>query len=151
MPRRFGPAIALASAALVTGGLVAPAAATPGSDGPAARTAPPAKADHLNFTVKDSGNSAMDGTYSLECGPTGGDHPNAQGACDALAAASDRGANPFEPVAPDTKCTMIYGGPASAHIVGTWRGREIDARFSRGNGCEIRRWDALVPALPKTR
>jgi hypothetical protein len=47
-------------------------------------------------------------------------------------------------------CTMLYGGPATAHVTGTWAGRPVDARFDRADGCEIARWDALVPLLPET-
>jgi len=40
---------------------------------------------------------------------------------------------------------MIYGGPQTATIVGVLDGTRIDAAFSRQNGCEIARWDALGP------
>lgn len=46
---------------------------------------------------------------------------------------------------------MIYGGPATAHVTGTWAGRPVDSRFDRADGCQIARWDALVPLLPGTR
>lgn len=46
-------------------------------------------------------------------------------------------------------CTMQYGGPATARVTGTWAGRPVDATYERGNGCEIARWDAMVPVLPE--
>jgi hypothetical protein len=67
-----------------------------------------------------------------------------------LERASSGGKNPFEPVPSNAVCTMVYGGPATAHVTGTWHGREVNARFKRSNGCEIERWNSLVPALPKT-
>jgi hypothetical protein len=38
-------------------------------------------------------------------------------------------------------CTEIYGGPQVAEVRGTFKGRRIQARFTRANGCEIDRWD----------
>ncbi len=40
-----------------------------------------------------------------------------------------------------TACTQIYGGPAVARVHGELRGKPVDARFERSNGCEIERWD----------
>lgn len=51
------------------------------------------------------------------------------------------------PVPADQACTMIYGGPETATITGTLRGKKVKASFSRSNGCEIDRWDQLVTAL----
>jgi hypothetical protein len=42
----------------------------------------------------------------------------------------------------------VYGGPATARVTGMWQGRGVDASFERTDGCEIARWNALVPALP---
>jgi hypothetical protein len=53
----------------------------------------------------------------------------------------------FEPVPGDVACTQQYGGPETATVKGTLDGREIDAKFSRENGCEITRWDAAKPLL----
>jgi hypothetical protein len=44
---------------------------------------------------------------------------------------------------------MIYGGPATAHVTGTWAGRPVDASYNRGNGCETSRWDRMEPFLPR--
>ncbi|WP_245654449.1 SSI family serine proteinase inhibitor [Streptomyces violens] len=106
--------------------------------------------DRLTVTVRDSGSTAMDGTHELKCHPTGGDHPKAQDACRALDKATRWGKDPFAPVAPDAVCTMQHGGPATAHVTGRWAGRPVDATFKRDNGCEIGRWDKLVPLLPST-
>lgn len=103
--------------------------------------------DRLTVTVKDSG-GAGDGTYELECHPTGGNHPHAQEACGKLDEGT-WGNDRFAPVSSDAMCTMQYGGPATAHVTGTWNGRPVDATFSRSNGCEITRWNKLVPVLPE--
>ncbi|MCT2589386.1 subtilase-type protease inhibitor [Streptomyces sp. N2-109] len=112
----------------------------------------PAKHDRLRFTVKGSGNRAMNGTFTLSCHPAGGNHPQAKAACDAIdSAAADRaaeGADLFAPVPKNASCAMIHGGPATARVTGIWHGQRVDAKYSRINGCEIHRWDQLVPALP---
>lgn len=79
-------------------------------------------------------------TYELECDPPGGDHPQPGDACKALDAA---GAKVFEPVAKDQACTDIYGGPQTATVTGTYEGDEVDAEFSRADGCQIDRWEHL--------
>lgn len=86
----------------------------------------------------------------LTCTPTGGDHPRAAEACDRLAAAAQDGSDPFAKPAPDEICTFVYGGPQTAAVVGTWNGSAVDAKFSRANGCEIARWDAIEPVLSPT-
>jgi hypothetical protein len=54
----------------------------------------------------------------------------------------------LRPLPPDTICTQIYGGPQTARVHGRLRGRPVDARFSRTNGCEIHRWDGVRFLLP---
>ncbi|MEV8020505.1 SSI family serine proteinase inhibitor [Streptomyces sp. NPDC086554] len=103
--------------------------------------------DRLTVTVTGSGGEG-DGTYKLECHPAGGSHPDAQEACAKLDEGT-WGSDRFAPVPADSICTMQYGGPATAHITGTWNGRPVDAKFNRSNGCEIGRWDRLVPVLPE--
>ncbi|MGW0855684.1 SSI family serine proteinase inhibitor [Streptomyces sp. NPDC002690] len=103
--------------------------------------------------------SVGDGSYELTCAPAagtrsgtrgGGDHPDAQAACDRLAQAEEAGEDLFRPVDKNAMCTQMYGGPATARITGTWRGRPVDTTVNRKNGCEIARWNALSPLLPAT-
>lgn len=117
-----------------------------GQEEPAART-------RLTVTVERSGVAGADGTFELTCGPTGGTHPERQGACDRLAevGATRTGPELFRAAPQGTMCTMIYGGDASARIVGTWEGRAVDTTVTRGDGCEIARWNNLVPVLPDLR
>ncbi|WP_328674484.1 subtilase-type protease inhibitor [Streptomyces sp. NBC_00322] len=105
--------------------------------------------DQLTVTVSET--ARTDGRYELLCGPTGGDHPAAQEACDRLDELALQGEDPFAPVPQDQMCTEQMGGPETAHITGTWQGRQVDATFSRTNGCEISRWQTMEPVLPNTR
>jgi hypothetical protein len=60
------------------------------------------------------------------------------------------GLAPFLSAKPDLKraCTQVYGGPETAHITGTIRGRRIDRRFSRTDGCQISDWDRAQVLIP---
>ncbi|MGA5193864.1 SSI family serine proteinase inhibitor [Streptomyces exfoliatus] len=108
--------------------------------------------DRLTVTVAESGHPNADGTFELTCDDqAGGDHPARENACERLDQLAKEGGNPFKPVPADQLCTQVYGGPAVAHVTGTWQGRTIDARFSRANGCEIDRWQNLEPVLPLLR
>jgi hypothetical protein len=171
MPRRtinalaHGLALAGAMGALTALAATGPATAAGPPDLHAA--VPPAKADHLRIAVADAGALGQDRTYSLLCHPAGGTHPQPEKACAALDAAVKDGrmdastaadrtrraklGGPFAPVPSGTPCTMMHGGPATARITGIWHGKSVDARFDRSNGCEMSRWDRLVPALPDLR
>lgn len=108
----------------------------------------------LTVSVENTGVAGADGTFELECGPTGGSHPQGQAACDRLAEAGATRAGRqelFRPTPEGTMCTMIHGGDATARIVGTWEGRAVDTTASRRDGCEIARWNSLVPVLPDVR
>nr|WP_051804055.1 SSI family serine proteinase inhibitor [Streptomyces sp. NRRL S-474] len=103
--------------------------------------------DHLTVTVRNAGGGA-DGTFELYCGPDGGSHPDPRGACAALERNTRWGEDAFAPAREGGICTMQYGGPATAHVTGTWAGRWVDATYDRSDGCQIARWDRLVPLLP---
>ncbi|MFN0281631.1 MAG: SSI family serine proteinase inhibitor [Kineosporiaceae bacterium] len=100
-----------------------------------------------DLTVVAGDGSGTSTTWRLTCDPPGGDHPDAEAACAALAA---HGATALPPVPKDQVCTMVYGGPQTATVTGTWRGERISASFSRTNGCEISRWESLAALLPST-
>lgn len=51
------------------------------------------------------------------------------------------------PVDPATACTEIYGGPDEVRVEGTLDGEPVDALLTRVNGCEIDRFDRLLPLL----
>ncbi|MET7270795.1 SSI family serine proteinase inhibitor [Streptomyces flaveolus] len=106
--------------------------------------------DHLTVTVRDAGPGA-DGTYELYCHPDGGSHPDPAGACAVLDQDTRWGQDAFAPVPEGSVCTMQYGGPATAHVTGTWAGRPVDARYDRSDGCQVSRWNRMVPLLPDLR
>ncbi|MFG2284884.1 SSI family serine proteinase inhibitor [Streptomyces sp. NPDC048595] len=109
-----------------------------------------APGDHLTVTVHDSGSARTDGTFELYCHPGGGSHLDAKRACDKLDGMTRWGKDPFAPVPQSAQCTMMYGGPATAHVTGSWAGRPINADFKRTDGCEISRWSRFEPLLPRT-
>lgn len=97
----------------------------------------------LTITYWPTGRGGEARTATLTCDPDGGSHPDPVSACDALLEHEDA----LEPVAGDVACTQIYGGGQEA----TATGPGVDAAFSRTNGCEIARWDALAPVLDLSR
>lgn len=109
----------------------------------------PFSGDRLVVTVRHAGHA--DGTYVLRCHPGSGSHPDPARACRALDLRTVWGRDPFAKVPPRSLCTMEYGGPATARVTGIWAGRPVDARYNRSNGCQIARWDNLVPLLPDVR
>ena len=84
-----------------------------------------------------------EGDWTLTSDPAGGDHPDPAAACAALAEHPDA----LEPVAADAVCTEQYGGPQEAVVSGTIDGETYSGTFTRRNGCEIARWEALQPLL----
>lgn len=112
---------------------------------------PRTSGDHLTVTVRDSGSARTDGTFELYChAGKGSTHRDARRACDKLDHMTRWGQDPFAPVPQNAQCTMMYGGPATAHVTGTWAGRPVNADFRRTNGCEISRWSRFEPLLPST-
>ncbi|MEU9332962.1 SSI family serine proteinase inhibitor [Streptomyces sp. NPDC048290] len=103
----------------------------------------------LDVVVEDADGRVT--SYDVSCAPDGGSHPDVRGACAAVEREMATGRDPFTAVAAGSACTMVYGGTATAHVTGTWSGRRVDARFDRTNGCEIDRWNRLVPLLPDLR
>ena len=81
--------------------------------------------------------------WTLRC-PAGGTLPDAAEACSKLARVDD----PFAPVPQGTSCTQIYGGPELADVSGTFDGKPVDTQFSRGDGCEIERWNRVGFLFP---
>ena len=103
----------------------------------------PGPATEVTITLWPEGKGGPTREATLTCEPTAGTHPDPERACALLAA--DPGA--LEPVPPDAACTMIFGGPEEAEIVGVVNGEEVHATFSRSNGCELDRWDRLAGVL----
>lgn len=150
-------------------GTTDPGATDPGTTGPAtpadpattASAAPattePAPADPttteqsrtlLEVSIR-ADESAAPEEYVLECldgapGPAS-TLPDAEAAC---ADVAELGAEFFIAERdPDLACTQQYGGPQTAHVLGTVDGEAVDTEFSRTDGCEISRWDAVQSLL----
>jgi hypothetical protein len=82
---------------------------------------------------------------TLRCRPAGGTLTRPGRACLRLASMRDA----FAPIPKDMACTEIYGGPQTAVVAGTYRGKPLRATFARRNGCEIARWDRHAFLFPR--
>ncbi len=103
----------------------------------------PGPAVEVTVTFWPNGRDGFSQKATLTCDPIGGTHPSPESACEALST----NAAALDPVPPGTACTMIFGGPEQAAVVGLVDGVEVDAELSRSNGCELDRWDRLAPLL----
>lgn len=110
---------------------------------PTAGSTVPVGATSLTIRV-DQGEGTATTTWLLTCDPAGGDHPDPATACQVL---TDHAAA-LEPVRPGVSCTQVFGGPETATITGTFRGKAVSAQLARNNGCEITRWTDLTGLLP---
>jgi hypothetical protein len=97
----------------------------------------------LRIEISIRGSEAPTKVWTLHC-PSGGTLPAAATACSKLAEVKD----PFAPVPKGTACTQIYGGPEIAHVSGTFNGERVDTKFSRGDGCELERWNRVGFLFP---
>lgn len=118
--------------------------------GPVVSTSPGVDATSVTVVVNDEETA----TYTLVCSPeqgadadNSGDHPDVDSACQALLDAAAVEPSPLETIASDQLCTQVYGGDQTATITGVVLGEEVTAELSRVNGCEIARWDAMVPVV----
>lgn len=107
-----------------------------------AATPAPVVALQINFWIEGRGDadSEVPTQSTVTCDDvTGAD-------CAALIAVTD---DVWAPVPADAPCTKIYGGPGVMQVIGLVDGRTVDSTFTRSGGCEIRRWDAVVPLLQR--
>jgi hypothetical protein len=114
-----------------------------GSAGGGGSTTETTPATELTVTYWPEGKAGSSAEATLTCDPAGGTHPDPQKACDLLA--SD--AEALDPVPENSACTLLYGGPQEATVVGTLDGEKVDATFNRSGGCEIDRWDRMETVL----
>jgi Subtilisin inhibitor-like len=99
----------------------------------------------LEISISTAGSERPTQVWTLRC-PDEGTLPNADQACQKL----EQVPKPFAPVPKNAACTMIYGGPQIADVIGTFDGHTVSAHFSRGNGCEIARWNRVQFLFPTT-
>jgi hypothetical protein len=100
---------------------------------------------NLEIAISSGAKDAPTKVWTLRC-PAGGTLPDAEGACHNL----ERLKDPFGPVPKSVACTEIYGGPEIADVQGTFRGKPVNTRFLRTNGCEIARWNRVRFLFPDT-
>ncbi|HSK28020.1 MAG TPA: SSI family serine proteinase inhibitor [Jiangellales bacterium] len=142
MSRTAWVVTALVPVALLLAGCDDGGDTTAGTGGSAEPTSTPSGAGtELSVTVRVDGGEPT--VWTLTCDPAGGTHPDPEGACARLAEDPEA----LDPLPFDVICTEIYGGPQTATVVGTLAGRPVNAELSRTNGCEIDRWDRLLPVL----
>jgi hypothetical protein len=89
----------------------------------------------LRVEVRPEGPTGPLRTRRLECGVLG--RKAVEPSCRRLGGLSRED---LAPVSVGVACTQVYGGPATARVTGTLRGRRVSARFELSNGCEISRW-----------
>jgi hypothetical protein len=115
------------------------AAASGTASGTASTTQPSVS---LTIEVRPSAHAAAQ-HWTLTCDPAGGTLASPAAACAALTRVSD----PFAPVKRGMMCPMIYAGPQTATIRGTWHGKHVNATFSRVDGCQTARWSRIAPVF----
>jgi len=93
----------------------------------------------------DSGKRGERVRWTLRCALAGGTHPRPAATCRELARL---GWQAFRPAPENRACTEIYGGPQVAIVTGRVAGRNIWARLTRIDGCQIERWDRVPSLLP---
>lgn len=122
--------------------------ATTVTPGPSASPGDGATPDSQLTVIVTAGDDVEPVTYELTCAagsPVGESAlPDPAAACAVLA---EHGNLIMTEPDPDAMCTMEYGGPETAVVTGTLDGEQIDASFSRENGCEIDRWSMFEPLL----
>ncbi|MDO8309329.1 MAG: SSI family serine proteinase inhibitor [Actinomycetota bacterium] len=106
-------------------------ASTIGTSGPSQATP---RTSEVKVTMRWA--PGLTDTWTLQCDPVGGTHPNRVEACAYL----DGLAAPFAEEPTDMACTMVFSGPERARVVGQWRGSPVDARFNRVDSCATARW-----------
>jgi hypothetical protein len=107
---------------------------------PAAPTGEPAALADLVVEYDADGNGGEDPAPApVKCGA-----PEDSESCRRIA---DVKPEAFEPVPGDVACTQQFGGPEIVTVAGTFRGEQVDATFTRQNGCEIARFEDAAPIL----
>jgi hypothetical protein len=103
----------------------------------------------LDVTVMPRGPDGPAERRAVECAVLG--QKAAEPACRRLGRLTPEA---LDPVPALTACTQVYGGPGTARVQGTLRGRRVSARFRLTDGCEIARWRRnaeLLGAPPSVR
>ncbi|WP_327290034.1 hypothetical protein [Streptomyces sp. NBC_01198] len=134
---RVRPRLTLCVAAAALGTLLAA-----GSAGAVGLPRPGIAGFQDRLTVAYDDGSGLSVTRTLDCGAA-----VSAGQQDACLRLVELG-GPLAPVPAGQMCPMIYGGPQTARVTGLWDGVPIDESYRRTDGCEVARWNRMVPALP---
>lgn len=108
--------------------------------GCSAQEEPPELAAHLTIHVQKDDKSPVKSAVLICPGRTA----HERDICAALDVVAPK---VFEAVPIDRPCTMIYGGPATATVRGTYDEGLANAVLNQANGCEIARWNQLKPVF----
>ena len=120
------------------------AAVTPATTEPSA--AQSATGVDLTITLTESPQATPRTFRLVSSGSTPATESSLPDPAAALAAVEKHGEKIFFALPdPNRICTQQYGGPQIAVVTGWFHGREVEASFSRTDGCEISRWEALAP------
>ena len=94
------------------------------------------QAANLDVVVRPEGPGGPELRNTIQCARFG---PGAPGSpeCSEL---EGFGARDLAPTEPGTACAAIFGGPGTATVRGVVMGRQVGARFTLANSCEIERW-----------
>ena len=89
----------------------------------------------LRVGVRPEGADGPERVRRVECAVLGEDAIDPR--CRVLGGLGPRD---LDPVPRGTACARVYGGPATARVVGELRGVRVSARFDLSDACEIARW-----------
>lgn len=101
----------------------------------------------VSLQVKISGEDKKTFSWILKCQPNSGSHPKVSTACKFLN--TPAGKKAILELPKNEMCTQIYGGAITARIFGDFRGKKINLRLDRKDGCKIAQWDSLMKVLVK--
>ncbi|HEX8509991.1 MAG TPA: SSI family serine proteinase inhibitor [Propionibacteriaceae bacterium] len=127
--------------------LISTSCGSSSSPSPAPTSAQPsAQTASVQLTIVATDAAGASVTWTLTCDPAGGTHPDPVRACQALATS---GTQALPAVPKDRMCTQVVSGSETATVTGTREGQAVRSQFSRINGCESSRWQALEGLLPR--
>lgn len=137
-------ALTIAAAAALAG--CAPAEAVPSVDG--APTDGDQPVADLTITMRGvNGYHGVTATFTLTCGPVGGDLPSAIAACGNLLADFATGADPFAPAPTGAACRDVIEGPGLISVRGTWADTPVQAQFDQVDSCQNERFQRFLATL----
>jgi hypothetical protein len=133
-------AVSAIGAKMVAGVFVLAAGLTGGHAGISNQAGVRQASSSSNLMISYHPSASSQVTFKVSClaRSISGTHPNKKAICAAIA---KQGTRLFAPVPTGIACSQIYGGPETATITGTVKGRKINSAFSRTDGCQVARWN----------